>query len=147
MLHLRCQMCYGNNVELENENRWPENRSLHSQSCNCCRWKPLLWDRNIVSICKVFLFALYDSMTQQVNHLSLKLMNHWINFTACGFFDLDMATLYAVSFDATLRVSWSVYHKEWFCRSLVPLRVTSSFWFNLIWPINEQGQPVVTRHK
>lgn len=35
--------------------------------------------------------------TPQVNHLSLKLMNHWINFTACGFFELDMSTLYAVS--------------------------------------------------
>lgn len=31
-----------------------------------------------------------------VNHLSLKLLNHHLNFTACGFFDLDMTTLYAV---------------------------------------------------
>lgn len=39
-----------------------------------------------------------DHCYQTVNHLSLKLMNHWINFTACGFFELDMSTLYAVSF-------------------------------------------------
>ena len=31
-----------------------------------------------------------------VNHLSLKLLNQQFNFTACGFFDLDMTTLYAV---------------------------------------------------
>lgn len=31
------------------------------------------------------------------NHLSLKLLNHHLNFTACGFFDLDMATIYAIS--------------------------------------------------
>lgn len=31
-----------------------------------------------------------------VNHLSLKLLNHQLNFTACGFFDLDMTTIYAV---------------------------------------------------
>lgn len=33
---------------------------------------------------------------QIVNHLSLKLLNHQLNFSACGFFDLDMTTLYAV---------------------------------------------------
>ncbi|XP_037039185.1 gustatory receptor for bitter taste 66a-like [Bradysia coprophila] len=38
-----------------------------------------------------------DHCYQTVNHLSLKLMNHWINFTACGFFELDMATLYAIT--------------------------------------------------
>lgn len=31
------------------------------------------------------------------NHLSLKLLNHHLNFTACGFFDLDMSTVYAIS--------------------------------------------------
>ncbi|XP_017487973.1 PREDICTED: gustatory receptor for bitter taste 66a-like [Rhagoletis zephyria] len=31
-----------------------------------------------------------------VNHLSLKLFNHAVNFSACGFFTLDMGTLYAV---------------------------------------------------
>jgi gustatory receptor len=31
------------------------------------------------------------------NHLSLKLLNHHLNFTACGFFDLDMETIYAIS--------------------------------------------------
>lgn len=31
------------------------------------------------------------------NHLSLKLLNHHLNFTACGFFDLDMTTIYAIS--------------------------------------------------
>lgn len=31
-----------------------------------------------------------------VNHLSLKLLNHQLSFTACGFFDLDMTTIYAV---------------------------------------------------
>lgn len=33
-----------------------------------------------------------------INHLSLKLLNLKLNFTACGFFDLDMTTLYAVSY-------------------------------------------------
>ncbi|CAD7081877.1 unnamed protein product [Hermetia illucens] len=32
-----------------------------------------------------------------INHLSLKLLNHTVNFTACGFFDLDMTTLYSVT--------------------------------------------------
>jgi len=31
------------------------------------------------------------------NHLSLKLLNHHLNFTACGFFDLDMTTVYAIT--------------------------------------------------
>lgn len=39
-----------------------------------------------------------DHCYQVVNHLSLKLLNHSLSFTACGFFDLDMTTLYAVSF-------------------------------------------------
>lgn len=30
------------------------------------------------------------------NHLSLKLLNHHLNFSACGFFDLDMETIYAI---------------------------------------------------
>ncbi|XP_058823576.1 gustatory receptor for bitter taste 66a [Topomyia yanbarensis] len=34
---------------------------------------------------------------QIVNHLSLKLLNHQFNFSACGFFDLDMTTLYAIT--------------------------------------------------
>ncbi|XP_058449762.1 gustatory receptor for bitter taste 66a [Malaya genurostris] len=34
---------------------------------------------------------------QIVNHLSLKLLNHQLNFSACGFFDLDMTTLYAIT--------------------------------------------------
>lgn len=32
-----------------------------------------------------------------INHLSLKLLNHQLNFTACGFFDLDMTTVYAIT--------------------------------------------------
>lgn len=32
----------------------------------------------------------------QVNHLSLKLLNHQVDFNACGFFDMDMTTVYAV---------------------------------------------------
>lgn len=32
-----------------------------------------------------------------INHLSLKLLNHQLNFTACGFFDLDMTTIYAIT--------------------------------------------------
>ncbi|XP_050333008.1 gustatory receptor for bitter taste 66a [Bactrocera neohumeralis] len=32
-----------------------------------------------------------------VNHLSLKLLNHSVDFSACGFFTLDMETLYGVS--------------------------------------------------
>lgn len=31
------------------------------------------------------------------NHLSLKLLNHHLSFTACGFFDLDMETIYAIT--------------------------------------------------
>lgn len=31
------------------------------------------------------------------NHLSLKLLNQHLNFTACGFFDLDMETIYSIS--------------------------------------------------
>jgi gustatory receptor len=27
----------------------------------------------------------------------LKLLNHHLNFTACGFFDLDMETIYAIT--------------------------------------------------
>ncbi|XP_037048955.1 gustatory receptor for bitter taste 66a [Bradysia coprophila] len=38
-----------------------------------------------------------DHCYQVVNHLSLKLLNHSLNFTACGFFDLDMTTLYAIT--------------------------------------------------
>lgn len=32
-----------------------------------------------------------------VNHLSLKLLNNQLTLTACGFFELDMTTIYAVS--------------------------------------------------
>lgn len=31
------------------------------------------------------------------NHLSLKLLNHQLSFTACGFFDLDMETIYGIT--------------------------------------------------
>jgi gustatory receptor len=31
------------------------------------------------------------------NHLSLKLLNHHLNFTACGFFGLEMSTIYAIT--------------------------------------------------
>lgn len=31
------------------------------------------------------------------NHLSLKLLNHHLNFTACGFFGLEMSTIYAIA--------------------------------------------------
>lgn len=34
---------------------------------------------------------------QVVNHLSLKLLNNQLSLTACGFFELDMTTIYAVS--------------------------------------------------
>ncbi|XP_055311260.1 gustatory receptor for bitter taste 66a isoform X2 [Sitodiplosis mosellana] len=34
---------------------------------------------------------------ETINHLSLKLLNHQLNFTACGFFDLDMTTIYAIT--------------------------------------------------
>ncbi|XP_037049590.1 gustatory receptor for bitter taste 66a-like [Bradysia coprophila] len=37
-----------------------------------------------------------DHLYETVNHLSLKLLNHSIRFCACGFFELDMSTLYAV---------------------------------------------------
>lgn len=32
----------------------------------------------------------------QINHLSLKMLNHRLDFSACGFFTLDMSTVYAV---------------------------------------------------
>ncbi|XP_055373564.1 gustatory receptor for bitter taste 66a [Condylostylus longicornis] len=38
-----------------------------------------------------------NNIYEIVNHISLKLMNHAIDFTACGFFNLDMTTLYAVT--------------------------------------------------
>ncbi|KAJ6641358.1 Gustatory receptor for bitter taste 66a [Pseudolycoriella hygida] len=38
-----------------------------------------------------------DHLYETVNHLSLKLLNHSIRFCACGFFDLDMSTLYAIT--------------------------------------------------
>ncbi|XP_031626251.1 gustatory receptor for bitter taste 66a [Contarinia nasturtii] len=34
---------------------------------------------------------------ETINHLSLKLLNHKLNFTACGFFELDMTTIYAIT--------------------------------------------------
>lgn len=45
-----------------------------------------------------------DHCYQVVNHLSLKLLNHSLNFTACGFFDLDMTTLYAVRFPSNKKL-------------------------------------------
>ncbi|XP_067635727.1 gustatory receptor for bitter taste 66a-like [Eurosta solidaginis] len=37
-----------------------------------------------------------NEIYEMVNHLSLKLLNHVVNFSACGIFTLDMGTLYAV---------------------------------------------------
>ncbi|XP_037931550.1 gustatory receptor for bitter taste 66a-like [Teleopsis dalmanni] len=37
-----------------------------------------------------------NEMYEIVNHLSLKLLNHAVDFSACGFFTLNMRTLYAI---------------------------------------------------
>ncbi|XP_061389581.1 gustatory receptor for bitter taste 66a [Musca vetustissima] len=38
-----------------------------------------------------------NNLYEIINHLSLKLLNHSVDFTACGFFSLDMETLYGVA--------------------------------------------------
>uniref|UniRef100_A0A1I8PRC4 Gustatory receptor n=1 Tax=Stomoxys calcitrans TaxID=35570 RepID=A0A1I8PRC4_STOCA len=38
-----------------------------------------------------------NSLYEIINHLSLKLLNHSVDFSACGFFSLDMETLYGVA--------------------------------------------------
>ncbi|XP_065360113.1 gustatory receptor for bitter taste 66a [Calliphora vicina] len=38
-----------------------------------------------------------NELYEIINHLSLKLLNHTVDFTACGFFSLNMETLYGIS--------------------------------------------------
>ncbi|XP_075161879.1 gustatory receptor 66a [Haematobia irritans] len=38
-----------------------------------------------------------NALYEIINHLSLKLLNHSVDFSACGFFSLDMETLYGVA--------------------------------------------------
>lgn len=61
-----------------------------------------------------------------VNHLSLKLLNNQLVFTACGFFDLDMTTIYAVGrifffLTVVLYIYISIFHisDHWSCNQLL----------------------------
>ncbi|XP_067642695.1 gustatory receptor for bitter taste 66a [Eurosta solidaginis] len=61
-------------------------------------WKTSLESKR-TGIClhKCSVVADNNALYEIVNHLSLKLLNHSVNFSACGFFSLDMETLYSVS--------------------------------------------------
>lgn len=50
-----------------------------------------------ISLHKVGVAADNNDVYEIVNHLSLKLLNHSVDFSACGFFSLDMETLYGVA--------------------------------------------------
>lgn len=50
-----------------------------------------------ISLHKVGVAADNNDVYEIVNHLSLKLLNHSVDFSACGFFSLDMETLYGVT--------------------------------------------------
>lgn len=50
-----------------------------------------------VCLHKVGVAADNNEVYEIVNHLSLKLLNHSVDFSACGFFSLDMETLYGVT--------------------------------------------------
>ncbi|XP_017011882.3 gustatory receptor for bitter taste 66a [Drosophila takahashii] len=53
--------------------------------------------RTGISLHKIGVVADDNLLYEIVNHLSLKLLNHSVDFSACGFFTLDMETLYGVS--------------------------------------------------
>ncbi|KAL5292862.1 Gr66a family protein [Megaselia abdita] len=53
--------------------------------------------RTGISLHKVGVAADNNDVYEIVNHLSLKLLNHSVDFSACGFFSLDMETLYGVT--------------------------------------------------
>lgn len=53
-----------------------------------------------------------DHCYQIVNHLSLKLLNHHLSFTACGFFELDMTTLYAVGWQFSFQRIFKEIEKQ-----------------------------------
>lgn len=53
--------------------------------------------RTGISLHKCGVVADDNLLYEIVNHLSLKLLNHSVDFSACGFFTLDMETLYGVS--------------------------------------------------
>lgn len=52
---------------------------------------------------------------QKVNHLSFKVLSHRLNFSACGFFSMDMTTIYSVK-----------YVFLWFCENL--REIISDYW-------------------
>ncbi|EDV96145.1 gustatory receptor for bitter taste 66a [Drosophila grimshawi] len=61
-------------------------------------WKTSLASKRTgISLHKCGVVADDNLIYEIVNHLSLKLLNHSVDFSACGFFTLDMETLYGVS--------------------------------------------------
>ncbi|XP_030372718.1 gustatory receptor for bitter taste 66a [Scaptodrosophila lebanonensis] len=61
-------------------------------------WKTSLASKRTgISLHKCGVVADDNLLYEVVNHLSLKLLNHSVDFSACGFFTLDMETLYGVS--------------------------------------------------
>ncbi|ALC43768.1 Gr66a [Drosophila busckii] len=61
-------------------------------------WKTSLTSKRTgISLHKCGVVADDNAVYEIVNHLSLKLLNHAMDFSACGFFTLDMETLYGVS--------------------------------------------------
>lgn len=61
-------------------------------------WKTSLASKRTgISLHKCGVVADENLLYEIVNHLSLKLLNHSVDFSACGFFTLDMETLYGVS--------------------------------------------------
>ncbi|XP_030572342.1 gustatory receptor for bitter taste 66a [Drosophila novamexicana] len=61
-------------------------------------WKTSLASKRTgISLHKCGVVADDNLLYEIVNHLSLKLLNHSVDFSACGFFTLDMETLYGVS--------------------------------------------------
>ncbi|SPP87522.1 gustatory receptor for bitter taste 66a [Drosophila guanche] len=61
-------------------------------------WKTSLASKRTgISLHKCGVVADDNLLFEIVNHLSLKLLNHSVDFSACGFFTLDMETLYGVS--------------------------------------------------
>ncbi|KAM7355565.1 gustatory receptor 66a [Cochliomyia hominivorax] len=63
----------------------------------------LSWKTSLESKCtgiylhKCGVVADNNELYEIVNHLSLKLLNHSVDFSACGFFSLNMETLYGIS--------------------------------------------------
>ncbi|XP_055843146.1 gustatory receptor for bitter taste 66a [Episyrphus balteatus] len=85
------------------KNAWITTIYLFYTSGKCIYLIYLSWKTSLESkrtgIClhKCGVAADNNAFYEIVNHLSLKLLNHSVDFSACGFFTLDMETLYGVS--------------------------------------------------